>query len=197
MGFCKSSERKVGNVVVSPIVVDCATDTLWWAQLSTSTLIPGIFLLVSGESYSIGGFLLVFAVINLLAIECINHRLFIHYNNFQGGKLPWYCKFIHYPVLFCDAMVLLQHRLVKIQKVSEEAQSLARDKNWPCDLYPMVRVDLDTMRARMSLRLEFDLRTGLLYADGAENRSFIDARQICEFAKQTQDPVEEVKEPLL
>ena len=197
MQCCKAG-RKVGNVIVEPVAVIGITNAVVQGIFTTLLVVIGTALMAAKETSLLIAAVGFFAVgaLNLASIECVYQYAFENYNVVDEGKRPWFFWPVANPILLCDAVVLLQHRLVRLQRLSEKAQEIGRKNKWPSDLFQMVRVDLDSMRARLSPRLEFDLRTGKMYLDGAENNLF-EPERISEQARHAPELHEELKEPLL
>ena len=78
-------------------------------------------------------------------------------------------------------MVLLQHRLVNVQALLDATRTLmVSTYKRTCPLYPIVKVDRKTLRAHLSVQLEYDLRTGKMFLDSIEAPALNNSEALCQ-----------------
>lgn len=112
-----------------------------------------------------------------------NNRAFAEYKEAttERSQPPWYFGLVNDPVLKCDAIVLLQHRLANIQDLLDATRiHMVTTYKRTCPLYSMVKVDRKTLRAHLSDRLEYDLRTGKMFMDSIEAPTLNNSEAMCQ-----------------
>lgn len=150
--------------------------------------VVGLFFLVTAPDISLrvaGMFILTIPIVYGLLLWWATNRAFAEYkeatDDTERRQPPWYFALVDDPVLKCDAMVLLQHRLVNVQALLEATRTLmVSTYKRTCPLYPIVKVDRKTLRAHLSVQLEYDLRTGKMFLDSIEAPTLNNSEALCQ-----------------
>lgn len=186
--------RTVENVAVTNVWGDL-TRAAFWSGVGWTVMI-GVALLFAASDIpelSVCGVILLGGSIGLLCVYIwANEKMYVEYKTLvddieRGGidpnerKLPWFAHIVNGRVMLCDAMVLLSHRLENAQTLLD-ATNLMMVKTYgrTSPLYRTVQVDRITLRARLSSRLEYDLRNGSMYLDGLISSSLNTSLAICD-----------------
>lgn len=192
-GFHRKT-RQVDNVVVTNVWGDLTRAS--FASGIAWTVMIGVALLFAASDVpelSVFGVILLGSGIGLLGVYIwANEKMYVEYKALvddieRGGidpnerKLPWFAHIVNERVMMCDAMVLLSHRLTNAQTLLD-ATNLMMVKTYgrTSPLYRTVQVDRITLRARLSNRLEYDLRNGNMYLDGLISSSLNTSLAICD-----------------
>lgn len=185
--FCPQT-RTIDNVQVKDVTGKHFADHVGITVFLTFVVFLGIFLMLTASSAAmyVGGlFILSIPIAYGLLMWWANNRVFAEYkeatDNTERRQPPWYFGVIEDPVLRCDAMVLLQHRLVNVQALLDATRThMISTYKRTCPLYPIVKVDRITLRAHLSTQLEYDLRTGKMFMDSIEAPTLNNSEAICQ-----------------
>ncbi len=150
----------------------------------------GVVLTLSASDtamYAISFFLVLLPMACGALLWWANNRTFAEYKEatdnteYSRENIPWYFAFVNDPVLRCDAIALLQHRLVHVQELLDATRThMISTYKRSCPLYPIVRVNRVTLRAHLSTQLEYDLRTGKMFMDSIEAPTLNNSEAICQ-----------------
>lgn len=185
--FC-SQTRTVDNVQVKDVTGKHLADHVGMTIAMMLPVALGLFFLIAAPDITlrVGGlFILTIPIAYGLLMWWANNRAFAEYkeatDNTEHGQTPWYFALLEDPVLKCDAMALLQHRLVNVQALLDATRThMISTYKRTCPLYPIVKVDRKTLRAHLSTQLEYDLRTGKMFMDSIEAPTLNSSEAICQ-----------------
>ncbi len=180
--------RTVDNVQVKDVAGKHFVEHVGITILLVLPFALGLFFLVTapGTTLRIAGlFILTVPIVYGLLLWWANNRAFSEYREAtditEHSQTPWYFMLLEDPVLQCDAIVLLQHRLVNVQALLDATRTLMiSNYKRTCPLYPIAKVDRKTLRAHLSTQLEYDLRTGKMFLDSIEAPALNNSEALCQ-----------------
>lgn len=180
--------RTIDNVQVKDVAGQHALEYVAGAFGLTLIFFIGAILTATASNtamYVTSFFLVLLPIAYGALLWWANNRAFSEYkeatDTTEHNQTPWYFALLNDPVLKCDAMALLQHRLVNVQNLLDATRTLmVSTYKRSCPLYLIVKVDRKTLRAHLSDRLEYDLRTGKMFMDAIEAPTLNNSEAICQ-----------------